>query len=67
MRGSVRKIVAVIDIGSNSIKALVATRPDGGLLRPLLSRTIDARISAGLSHPAPQLSHGSVKVVGRAV
>ena len=49
-------VVAVIDIGSNSIKVLVATRaPDGGV-QPLKFRTIDARISAGLSRAAPRLS-----------
>ncbi len=53
--------IAVIDIGSNSIKVLVATRSDGGDLRPLLSRTLDARISAGLSHAAPQLSEAGME------
>lgn len=48
--------VAVIDIGSNSIKILVAARtPDGGLT-VLLTRTLDARISAGLSQASPSLS-----------
>jgi len=47
---------AVLDIGSNSIKILVAARrPDGGL-DALLSRTIDARISAGISRSEPRLS-----------
>lgn len=48
--------VAVIDIGSNSIKVLVAGRaPDGGLT-VLRTRTIDARISAGISQVNPRLS-----------
>lgn len=51
MSGSARKILAVIDIGSNSIKVLVATRADGGLLRPLLSRTIDAPAPASATRP----------------
>ncbi|MES2693578.1 MAG: phosphatase [Verrucomicrobiota bacterium] len=48
--------VAVIDIGSNSIKILVATRSTEGTVLPLAMRTLDARISAGISHAAPQLS-----------
>ncbi|MBI5767056.1 MAG: phosphatase [Verrucomicrobia bacterium] len=48
--------VAVLDIGSNSIKVLVAARaPDGGVTA-LKSRTIDARISAGISKSDPRLS-----------
>lgn len=48
-------IVAVIDIGSNSIKILVATRDADGSLRSLKQHTIDARISAGISQSAPRL------------
>lgn len=48
--------VAVIDIGSNSIKVLVATRGPAGEVRELKSRTIDARISAGISRAKPKLS-----------
>lgn len=48
--------VAVIDIGSNSIKVLVATRGADGSVVPLKARTIDARISAGISKAAAQLS-----------
>ncbi len=47
--------VAVIDIGSNSIKVLVATRAPDGQLRALKSKTIDARISAGISKEKPML------------
>ena len=48
--------VAVIDIGSNSIKILVATRgPEGGI-QALKYRTIDARISAGISRAEPRLT-----------
>lgn len=46
---------AVIDIGSNSIKALVATRRTDGRLEALLMHTIDARISAGLGKARPSL------------
>jgi len=48
--------VAVIDLGSNSIKVLVATRTSNGRLSALRQRAIDARISAGISHTRPQLS-----------
>jgi exopolyphosphatase/guanosine-5'-triphosphate,3'-diphosphate pyrophosphatase len=48
--------VAVIDIGSNSIKALVAERASDGSIRPLATKTLDARISAGISRAAPRLS-----------
>lgn len=46
---------AVIDIGSNSIKVLIAEPgPEGGL-RAVLSKTIEARISAGISRAQPRL------------
>jgi exopolyphosphatase/guanosine-5'-triphosphate,3'-diphosphate pyrophosphatase len=48
--------VAVIDIGSNSIKVLIASRQKDGSLSALKLRTIDARISAGISQAAPRLS-----------
>ncbi len=49
-------VVAVIDIGSNSIKVLVAQRQPDGLLVSLKGRTIDARISAGISKAEPRLT-----------
>ena len=48
--------VAVIDIGSNSIKLLLATRSPAGELAVLHTRSIDARISAGISRDRPSLS-----------
>lgn len=48
--------VAVIDIGSNSIKVLVAARDAAGHVTELKSRAIDARISAGISKAEPKLS-----------
>jgi exopolyphosphatase/guanosine-5'-triphosphate,3'-diphosphate pyrophosphatase len=48
--------VAVVDIGSNSIKILVATRGADGTIVPLRTRTIDARISAGISKDRPRLA-----------
>lgn len=49
-------LVAVIDIGSNSIKSLVAARAPDGQLHALKQRTLDARISAGISKDKPMLS-----------
>ncbi|MDB6093414.1 MAG: phosphatase [Verrucomicrobia bacterium] len=54
------KPVAVIDIGSNSIKVLVAARGDDGALIVLTTRTIDARISAGISQAIPRLSEPGI-------
>ena len=48
--------VAVIDVGSNSIKVLVAAAAADGGLTILRTRTLDARISAGISQAAPRLS-----------
>ena len=48
--------VAVIDIGSNSIKSLVARRGPNGQLAAVRSRTLDARISAGIAKDKPVLS-----------
>ena len=52
--------VAVVDIGSNSIKLLVAHRGDDGSIASLAARTIDARISAGISRDAPRLSEEGI-------
>jgi len=57
--------VAVIDIGSNSIKVLVAEREKTGQLRALKNKTLDARISAGISKAKPELSEdGMVRGLG---
>ena len=48
--------VAVIDIGSNSIKILVAQRTSDGKLISQFYKTLDARISAGISKATPRLS-----------
>ncbi|HTJ79779.1 MAG TPA: phosphatase [Rariglobus sp.] len=52
----VAPVVAVIDIGSNSIKVLVARQQADGRLILLKGRTIDARISAGISKAEPKLT-----------
>jgi len=50
-------IAAVIDIGSNTIKVLVAKRDsEDASLQVLKTKTIEARISAGISHSHPELS-----------
>jgi exopolyphosphatase/guanosine-5'-triphosphate,3'-diphosphate pyrophosphatase len=52
--------VAVIDIGSNSIKILVAQRTSEGKLISQFYKTLDARISAGISKAEPRLSDEGV-------
>jgi len=52
--------VAVIDIGSNSIKVLVVARTPEGKLTALASRTIDARISTGISQATPRLNEDAM-------
>ncbi|MEJ1971758.1 MAG: phosphatase [Lacunisphaera sp.] len=52
--------VAVIDIGSNSIKVLVAARDATGRLQGLKAKTIDARISAGISEDRPMLGEAGM-------
>ncbi|HVU25234.1 MAG TPA: phosphatase [Opitutus sp.] len=52
--------VAVIDIGSNSIKTLVADRAPDGSLRSVAEKTLDVRISAGISRERPRLTDDSM-------
>lgn len=49
-------VVAVIDIGSNSIKLLVATTDEAGRVRSVFTKALDARISAGIGGLQPRLS-----------
>ena len=51
--------VAVIDVGSNSIKLLVARRLDGRL-ETVYTNTIETRISAGISEAVPELDDASM-------
>ncbi len=53
--------VAVIDIGSNSIKALVAVRSAEGRITALKVLSHDARISAGISNRTPSLSEPGIE------
>ncbi|MFM9030068.1 MAG: Ppx/GppA phosphatase family protein, partial [Opitutaceae bacterium] len=57
----------VIDIGSNSIKLLIAMRAIDGGLAVIETRTIDARISAGISRDAPRLSEAGMEAALAAV
>ena len=47
--------VAVIDIGSNTIKLLIARRGAGNTLEALHQRTCESRISRGISGSTPRL------------
>lgn len=55
-----KRPVAVIDIGSNTIKLLVAARGAGGSVQAVASRTIDARISAGIGGAEPMLTDDGI-------
>jgi exopolyphosphatase/guanosine-5'-triphosphate,3'-diphosphate pyrophosphatase len=52
---------AVIDIGSNSIKILVAARTPSRGVTSLAARTLDARISAGISRARPALAEDGMQ------
>lgn len=52
--------VAVIDIGSNSIKSLVARRAPEGGIAIIKTQSLDARISAGISGPVPRLAEAGI-------
>ena len=47
--------VAIIDIGSNSLKLLVAHRGHAGEIKELQSQTVETRISQGISQAVPRL------------
>lgn len=57
---SASPVVAVVDVGSNSIKLLVATRGPDGRLTALHSQALEARISAGLGTQPPRLGEGGM-------
>ncbi len=61
------KRIAVIDVGSNSIKCLVARRhPTGGLVT-LYENTLAVRISAGIGAAQPTLEHSALDAGSEAV
>jgi exopolyphosphatase/guanosine-5'-triphosphate,3'-diphosphate pyrophosphatase len=53
--------VAVIDIGSNTIKGLVAERAADGGISALKFRTVEARISTGISGATPRLGEAELR------
>jgi exopolyphosphatase/guanosine-5'-triphosphate,3'-diphosphate pyrophosphatase len=60
--------VAVIDIGSNSIKALVAEKGDGPhSIQPLMEKSLEVRISAGIGKSSPFLTDAGIQLGAQAV
>ena len=58
-----KETVAVIDVGSNSIKLLVAQRGSEGMyLEKLFSKTLETRISAGISHQNHVLNEDTMDI-----
>ena len=51
-----RNAVAVVDVGSNSIKLLVAALREDGSIETKFSETVETRISEGISHELPVLT-----------
>ena len=52
---------AAIDIGSNSIKLLVAERRADGSLDEVVSRTLEVRIGAGIASVPPRLTRDGIE------
>ncbi|MCC5841323.1 MAG: phosphatase [Opitutales bacterium] len=59
--------VFVIDIGSNSIKCLVASLDGQGKLQAHFQKTMETRISTGIGSARPQLSEDAMQAGVRAV
>ncbi len=60
--------VAVVDVGSNTIKVLVAGRSAGGQLEPLFAQTSEVRISQGIGQSArPSLRADSIAAGAEAI
>ncbi|HKK17691.1 MAG TPA: GIY-YIG nuclease family protein [Opitutales bacterium] len=58
---SMSKPVAVIDVGSNSIKLLVAACDDDHGLKALFTETIETRISKGIGNDLPNICEASIE------
>ncbi|MCF7686737.1 MAG: phosphatase [Cephaloticoccus sp.] len=54
------RTVAIVDIGSNSIKLLVASRDANGRVQCLLQQALDVRISAGINARNPRLEEAAM-------
>lgn len=52
--------VGVIDIGSNSIKLLIATRGPDGSIKEHANQTLEARLGGGLSRNPPELEPAAI-------
>ncbi len=59
--------VAVVDIGSNSIKLLVADGGGNDAIREVLSRTLEVRISGGIGSGTPRLGSEGIERGAKAV
>jgi len=63
-----RNIVAVIDVGSNSIKLLVAQKGiQDGFFEKLFSKTLEVRIGEGISQQNPKLTKDSMRIGSQAI
>jgi exopolyphosphatase / guanosine-5'-triphosphate,3'-diphosphate pyrophosphatase len=58
---------AVVDVGSNSIKLLLAERAPGGVLVEVLSETLEVRISKGIGSERPRLAPDGIARGAQAV
>lgn len=61
------KRVAIIDVGSNSIKCLVARRHPGGGIASVYENTLAVRISQGISAENPILSNAALDAGSEAI
>ena len=58
---------AVIDIGTNSIKFILAEKRSGNALNILYEETLEVRIGAGISHSSPRLEDTAIEKVSEAI
>lgn len=57
-----QKPIAVIDVGSNSIKLLVAKKnPENGLIEEIFSKSLETRISKGISQLDSRLTSSAIE------
>ena len=58
---------AVIDIGTNSIKFILAEKRSGNALNILYEETVEVRIGAGISNSSPRLKDTAIEKVSEAI